>query len=160
MQETGEELYYKCRVSFSILYSFAIFTVDFKHKVTLRITYKIHVFLSVVALSAAACLCPKFAISQTIVDTVNHKKQADSVAMSLNDTVRLRTDSIATTKTDTSSAVLSATSADSTSAGDSLVIRRAKTKEKKERSKTLDSYFFPDTLMKHKVLIWTVNKYR
>jgi hypothetical protein len=105
-------------------------------------------------------LCPHLAISQTIVDTVNHKKQADSVAVTLNDTVRLHADSIAISNTDTVPAsVVSPATPDSTSASDSLVIRRAKTKEKKERAKTLDSYFFSDTLMTHKVLIWTVNKY-
>jgi hypothetical protein len=49
--------------------------------------------------------------------------------------------------------------ADSTNTSDSIIVRRGKSKEKKERPKTLDTYFFPDSLMRHKVLVWTINRY-
>lgn len=42
---------------------------------------------------------------------------------------------------------------------DSLIIRKGKTKEKKEKPDTLVTYFFKDTLRYSRIITWTVNRY-
>ncbi|MDR3245796.1 MAG: putative porin [Prevotellaceae bacterium] len=43
--------------------------------------------------------------------------------------------------------------------GDSLVIKRGKTKKEKIRPDTLATYFFKDTLRYNRIIAWTINRY-
>jgi hypothetical protein len=45
------------------------------------------------------------------------------------------------------------------SENDSIVIKRGKKKEEKEKPDTLVTYFFPDTLRYNQVIMWTINRY-
>ena len=143
----------------------------------LRIAYKTYKRLLVIALYAAAWASPGTAGSQSLPDSavvggsssyyvplqqendslINNRSAASELGHRDNDSVGSLPDSL--TVEPPAPGENPVTVADTTTAGDSIVVRRAKSKEKKERPKTLDTYFFPDSLMKHKVLIWTINSY-
>ena len=92
--------------------------------------------------------------------SVNSQTTETNNDKSVQDTVP-RTDSVSAesivpvVETDTRTERRDTVSADS----DSIVIKRGKVKEEVEKTNTLETYFFPDSAMSHKTIVWTFNKY-